>query len=126
MPTPIPRWLALPPAMEPQRNEVLLKVFFGRAVPPEVMRRNLAGVDGAVRAELAELERIAAELGRGALARHPDAPYWALTLDFGRSALRAALGWLARAELALRARPRSRLAARPRGARRALRTGGAR
>ncbi|HEY6098279.1 MAG TPA: PadR family transcriptional regulator, partial [Anaeromyxobacter sp.] len=49
-------WLAVPPALEPQRNELLLKVFFAGAVPPEVTSRNLDRVAVGLRHELAALE----------------------------------------------------------------------
>ena len=106
------RWLKVPPVLEPERNEVLLKVFFGGAVAPGVTARNLGGVKAAVQAQLAELDRVAGELDRGAFARHPDAAYWRLTLDFGLSVLRTSLEWLERAQAVLRARtPRRRAAA---------------
>jgi PadR family transcriptional regulator AphA len=95
-------WLALPPVLEPQRNEVLLKVFFAGAAAPQVTARNLEGVAAKVRGELAQLEAVAARLGCGDVARHPDSPYWRLTLDFGLSVLRAVLEWLERAQGVLR------------------------
>jgi DNA-binding PadR family transcriptional regulator len=104
-------WLALPPALEPERNELLLKVFFAGAVPPEVTARNLDTVAAALRALRAEYEGIAAELEkRPPRDRHPDAPYWRLTLDFGLDYTGMALAWLERARtVLLRARrPASR------------------
>jgi DNA-binding PadR family transcriptional regulator len=108
-------WVAIPPALEPQRNELLLKVLFAGAVPPEVTSRNLAGVAAALRAERAVLERIAANMQASEEPPHPDAPYWRLTLDFGLEFLRMALAWIARSQgvLARRASPASR---RPRPA----------
>jgi PadR family transcriptional regulator AphA len=122
------RWLALPPAMEPQRNEVLLKVYFAGAVPGAITDRNLELVEDQVRSGLAELDGLAAswtDLARG----HPDAPFWRLTLEFGRTFSRTALAWIARARAVVRAQapgPRARrtnqrnqgarpAAARPRG-----------
>jgi DNA-binding PadR family transcriptional regulator len=89
-------WLARPPVLEKQRNELLLKVFFAGAVPPEVTARNLDGVAAKLRAELATLEAIGREIDAAAVggARHPDAPCWRLTLDFGLSSLRMALAWI--------------------------------
>jgi DNA-binding PadR family transcriptional regulator len=97
-------WLAQPPVLEPERNEVLLKVFFAGAVAPEVTARNLEGVAAAVRAQRAELEQVARRLEAPGLAGHPDAPCWKLTLDFGVSILRTSLEWLERAQGVLRAR----------------------
>jgi PadR family transcriptional regulator, regulatory protein AphA len=109
-------WVAQPPVLEPQRNEVLLKVFFAGAVPPEVTARNLRGVAAAVQAQLAELEDIAARFD-AAPEVHPDAPYWRLTLDFGLSFLRTALEWLDRADGVLaRARAAPTRATRSRAA----------
>jgi DNA-binding PadR family transcriptional regulator len=104
-------WLSLPPVLEPQRNEVLLKVFFARAVAPQVTARNLEGVAALVRGELGQLEAIAAQLDCAEAARHPDSACWRLTLDFGLSVLRTSLDWLERAQGAFRTRaPRTRAA----------------
>jgi PadR family transcriptional regulator AphA len=103
-------WLALPPVLEPQRNELLLKVFFAGAVPGEVTARNLDAVASALRAQRGELEGISAKIAAlPARGRHPDAPFWCLTLDFGLEFTRMALAWLERAQAVLRAgraRPR--------------------
>jgi PadR family transcriptional regulator AphA len=110
-------WLAVPPALAPQRNEVLLKVFFAGAVPPEVSCRNLDRVATALRGELAALEEIARVMDAPGGGAHPDAPHWRLTLDFGLGFLRFALAWIARAQgvIARQARPRApRLARRTR------------
>lgn len=110
-------WLAVPPVLEPQRNELLLKVFFAGAVPPEVTGKNLDGVAAALRAELAALEEIARTLDAPGHGRHPDAPYWRLTLEFGLEFLRMALAWIDRTQAVLARRaparrpPRSRAAA---------------
>jgi DNA-binding PadR family transcriptional regulator len=100
-------WLTLPPVLEPSRNEVLLKVFFAGAVPPDVTARNLAGVAAALRAERQQLEAIAARMDE-ARRLHPDAPYWRLTLDFGLEYMRMALEWLESAGATLRARKGAR------------------
>lgn len=107
-------WVALPPALEPHRNELLLKVFFAGAVPPAVTSRNLEAIAAEVRSELRQLEAIAREMDAEPDG-HPDAPYWRLTLDFGLDVTRTALAWLARAQAVLRARPRraARRAAAP-------------
>ncbi|HEX9399290.1 MAG TPA: PadR family transcriptional regulator [Anaeromyxobacter sp.] len=107
-------WLAVPPVLEPSRNEVLLKVFFAGAVPAEVTSRNLDRVAAALRAQQAQLEEIAGWMDT-AKDHHPDEPYWRLTLDFGLEFLRMALAWIDRAKAVL-ARPSPRKhegAARP-------------
>jgi DNA-binding PadR family transcriptional regulator len=112
-------WLAVPPVLEKQRNEVLLKVFFAGAVPPEVTARNLAGVAAELRGELATLEAIAAEIRRSDHGQHPHAPFWHLTLDFGVDFYRMALAWLDKSQRVLARRgappaPVSRIARRSR------------
>jgi PadR family transcriptional regulator AphA len=115
------RWVATPPSPAPIRNELLLKVFFCGCVPAEVMARNLEQIEGRLRAELAQLEAIAARLdgqpfARSGLARskrergaseQPDAPCWKLTLDFGLMAVRGTLDWIGRAKTVVRARRRA-------------------
>lgn len=125
------RWLRSPPAFEPKRNELLLRVFFAGAVPPEVTARNLKAVGAHLRSGLDALEAIASRWEAETRGR-PDAPYWRLTLDFGLTFTRTALGWLDQAQAVLaaqarRARPRESLAAAAAaGPRTAARTGGAR
>jgi PadR family transcriptional regulator AphA len=99
------RWLASPPVLEPHRNEVLLKVYFAGAIPPEITVRNLEPVAAALRAQRGELEAIATEMESiPERRRHRDAPYWRLTLDFGLEFTGMALAWIARAQSVLRAR----------------------
>jgi PadR family transcriptional regulator, regulatory protein AphA len=106
--TELARWVALPPVLEPERNELLLKVFFAGAVPPEVTARNLELVAERLRAELAALQAIAARWDAEA-GGQPDAPYWRLTLDFGLVFMRTALGWIDHAQAVVRTqRPRAR------------------
>jgi DNA-binding PadR family transcriptional regulator len=87
------RWVARPPAVDQVRSELLLKVFFGRAVPSEVTARNLESAAARMRAEKAALESLARGLA-GEAGRHPDAPYWRLTVDYGLAYLRGALEWM--------------------------------
>lgn len=106
-------WLALPPVLEPARNEILLKVFFAGAVPPEVTARNLEGVAEAVRRQRSQLEAIAAHMD-AVPAKHPDAPYWRLTLEYGLESIRGALEWIEHAQAVIRGRPGRPPAATPR------------
>lgn len=90
------RWMERPPTMEPFRSELLLRVFFARAAPAEATARALDGAAESCRRDLAKLEAIAE--GWAALAgRHPEAPCWRLTLDYGITAVKAALAWMERA-----------------------------
>jgi len=97
-------WLALPPLLEPRRNEVLLKVFFAGAAPPGVTARNLEGVAAELRTQLEQLEAVRAQMAVAGGGGHPDAPYWRLTLDFGLSVLHTMLEWIGRAQGVLHAR----------------------
>jgi len=99
-------WLALPPALEKQRNELLLKVFFAADVPPEVTIRNLAGVAAGLREKLATMEHISQELRTSEKTRsHPHAPCWNLTLDFGTDFCRMAIAWTEKAQRVLASLP---------------------
>ena len=84
-------WLARPVAtMQPGRNELLLKLFFGRHAPAgtnlEQVRRQRALLTGLV----AQYEAIEAELNAQTA---PDQPYWLITLRYGLHVSRAALAW---------------------------------
>jgi DNA-binding PadR family transcriptional regulator len=99
-------WLALPPVLETQRNELLLKVFFADAVPAGVTVRHLEGVAAGLREKLAAIERIGHELRASDPVRsHPHAPYWHLTLDFGADFCRMAIAWLEKAERVVTRQP---------------------
>ena len=85
-------WLAVPVQPEVVRRELLLKLFFGRNVAPEVlighvrdqreralqMGRTVAGIE-------AQLLREAKD--------SPDLPYWLLTIRFGQLASGALAAW---------------------------------
>lgn len=123
------RWLELPPAMEPARNELLLKIYFASAVPPEVTLANLARVETVIRGMLAGYEQLDAHW-EAETAGHPDAPYWHLTLDFGMTFARTALEWVERARGVVRDHGKARAApptrSRHQGAKAAARPGGTR
>jgi PadR family transcriptional regulator, regulatory protein AphA len=117
------RWVAQPPAIEPERNELLLKVFFAGAVPPAVTARNLEGVAAQLRGGLAGLEAIASRWEEETGGK-PDAPYWRLTLDFGLTFMRTALGWIDQAQGVLRSQERRARIPFPPVRRPAARSGG--
>ena len=106
-------WLAVPPALAAPRNEVLLKVFFAGAVPPEVTARNLDGVAAQLGAQRAALERIAKVMDAPGGGSHPDSRYWRLTLDFGLGFTGFALDWIARVKTVLDRAASPRRAAAP-------------
>ena len=85
-------WLVRPPKPEPQRNELLLKLFFGRSTPPEV---NIRHVEQRREHAAVRLETYAAikQDIRHQHGQHPDLPYWLMTLSYGEHALRAQVAW---------------------------------
>lgn len=91
------QWLTEPVSPRLVRNEMLLKLFFGRHLEREVLLRHL-------RRELATAEGEARGIGAvvGMLqttqSEAPDLQYWLLTLDLGRRTAQARAEW-ARATL---------------------------
>jgi DNA-binding PadR family transcriptional regulator len=122
-------WVSRPPAIDRVRSELLLKVFFGGAVAPEVTLRNLESVAARIGAQRAELQALARTFDQEA-GGHPEARYWRLTIEFGLRFMRSALVWIDHAlEVVGQGRPGARAAApaRPTGRQQgALRPGGVR
>jgi DNA-binding PadR family transcriptional regulator len=85
-------WVATLAKPEVPRNELLLKVFFGRNVPAEVNLRQIAEHRKKFVEEFngyaAIEERIQSEYRN-----HPDMPYWLLTLSYGRRYTEAEIAW---------------------------------
>jgi PadR family transcriptional regulator, regulatory protein AphA len=85
-------WLKLPIAEEVARNELLLKLFFGSRVSPDVNRTHvLASMEFHQRAlkiyaaTVKQLQRDEAD--------DPQLPYWLMTLNYGRFYSGAVLRW---------------------------------
>jgi PadR family transcriptional regulator, regulatory protein AphA len=86
------QWLRSPVVSEVPRNELLLKLFFGRQVPASVNREHVEAHREKHRALLANYEAVEKALKR----EHggdPDLPYWLTTLSMGRHTSRAMLRW---------------------------------
>ena len=86
------RWLDQPPEPAPPRNELLLKLFFGRANPPDVNIRHVerCRADAVTRLETyAAIERDLKRTHRD----RPDLPYWLMTLGYGKHSQRAIVAW---------------------------------
>ena len=109
-------WLARPPRPQPERNELLLKVFFAELAPDEVrdhvVRAGAAASDDARR--LAALETAVT----ARLADHPALPAWLATLDYGRIGNQLLDEWASRTAARLTAMATARPAAAPRTRRR--------
>src|ERR1700754_2940266 len=88
-------WLEVPPGVEPERNPLLLKIFFGDLVEPEVLVSH-------VRALLAD----ATALKRRLETLEPDqaTPFGDLTVKFGLEWAHAMIRWARSAEKELEAR----------------------
>lgn len=86
------RWLAEPAHDETGRIEVLLKLFFGRRLPADLLRRQIETYRGELEESLARYEAIEAAL-RAAYAGNPDLPFWIMTVRYGQFVKRALLSW---------------------------------
>ena len=85
-------WLAQPAAPWAVRNELLLKLFFGRQVDGEAIKAHLVRereqARGAMMGTAAAIGMLETEQ-----ADAPDLAYWLLTLDMGRRWAEARLEW---------------------------------
>ncbi len=85
-------WLGLPAAPSVPRNEMLLKLFFGRQSSIEVNKKHVR--------EYREQHEAAGRLYRSMMksiakehAGHPDLPYWLMTLRLGAHESEALVAW---------------------------------
>lgn len=85
-------WLEAPVVPRPPRNELLLKLFFGRESAPATSVAHVERFHAEQLELLDRYARIRAQLSERA-AGAPDLPYWLLTLDFGEREARAHLEW---------------------------------
>jgi DNA-binding PadR family transcriptional regulator len=90
------RWLTEPPEMPEPRNAMLIKIFFGNHMKPSQFAAHLK----AWREYHANLlqryeEEVPSVIKRyaNATGAFGDAPYWTLTLDYGRKVDRVVLEW---------------------------------
>jgi len=85
-------WLGRPPGQRRHRNELLLKLFFGRLAGRDACRQHVVAELEAARRERAVLMGIQERMARDH-AGHPDQPYWSITLAFGLSFDAARIAW---------------------------------
>jgi DNA-binding PadR family transcriptional regulator len=86
------RWLREPTPPRPLRNELLLKVFFGRQTDAATQIRRLEEYRSEKLADLERYGQIERQLeanARGNL----DLPYWRMTLRYGEREARAHIAW---------------------------------
>ena len=100
-------WLAKSAVPKVQRNELLLKLFFGEEVSPTTSLRHVAQ---AREDQLALLEKYkAVEKGiRSKYAKDPNSPYWLMTLNYGQHVSRAVVEWCDQSERTLKRMVRER------------------
>ena len=85
------KWLAVEPQPEIPRNELLLKLFFGAQVSPEIPIAYLERMVEEESAQLKQFRNIEREIAGNT--NYPDAPYWRMTARFGQLELEAHLRW---------------------------------
>lgn len=85
-------WLSDAPKSQPPRNELLLKIFFGRLSAPGAVAAHLRRFQVQQERLLSACEAIERQL-RTERAGHPDLPFWILTLHAGIERGKAALDW---------------------------------
>lgn len=93
------RWLGEQPDELPiQRNELLLKLFFARHESVEKTIEKITHHESLLRKRLDTYEAIETMI-RSREAQSPDAIYWLMTLDYGKSQTRALIDWCERTVL---------------------------
>lgn len=85
-------WLALPPELQPQRSELLLKLSFGDRVASETCQKLIRDYKEQCQSDLSYLGEIESALSV-APPKHRDQPYWLMTLRHGRAIREAELSW---------------------------------
>ncbi len=85
-------WLEAEPQPEIARNELLLKLFFGAQISPQVSLQHVERMMERERTFLREFRRIEQdEIAKNQ--QYPDAPYWKMAARFGQLELEAHLRW---------------------------------
>lgn len=90
------RWLASKPEIAPERNPLLLKVFFGRMANPEALKNIIAGCQEYHRKLIKQYETETVNVIQHyaeACSSPDDAAFWKLTLDFGQRYSNIVVEW---------------------------------
>ncbi|MBC8133130.1 MAG: PadR family transcriptional regulator [Deltaproteobacteria bacterium] len=74
-------WVARPPQPQPERNELLLKVFFAE-LDPDAVAEHVARAQSDARLSCERLKEMATALKRE-LGAHPSLPAWLATIAYG-------------------------------------------
>ncbi len=91
-------WLHEPPASQPERNEMLLKVFFANPADIDSLRSFIAQAAADARDQVDVLGRIEASL-RESYSTEPRLPFWLLTVRYGILGNEALIRWCEEARL---------------------------
>ncbi len=86
------RWLGHSPVLPSPRNELLLKLFFGRLAKTQDLVRHVKEFRGHHEGLLQQYSRVEKWLNREHRS-HSGLPYWLMTLDYGKRYSRMALAW---------------------------------
>ncbi len=86
------RWLAEPVEMQVQRNELLLKLFFGGYVPVPTSIEHMRKMRETLLRNLERYEQIEASIKEDFVGA-PNLPYWLITLSYGRHYTQGLLAW---------------------------------
>ena len=84
-------WLAQPPQPPSPRNELLLKLFFGRGMTPDMVA-HVERFRSRQRELLQQYSQVETWLHREH-SKHPDLRYWLITLDYGKRNAEALVEW---------------------------------
>ena len=85
------KWLAVEPQPEIPRNELLLKLFFGAQVAPEIPIGYLERMVEEERTLLEQFKQAEREIA--ADKQYPGSPFWKMTARFGQLELEAHVRW---------------------------------
>src|SRR5215471_1515511 len=85
-------WLRREPRLEPNRSELLLKMFFSGRIPVEVASAHVVARKRIEEHNLARYAQVEESLRRNR-ATHPELPYWLSTVSYGRHRSEAIVLW---------------------------------
>jgi PadR family transcriptional regulator, regulatory protein AphA len=84
-------WMTVQPQAEIPRNELLLKLFFGAQVCPDISIGYIERMAESERRSLLQIKLAAEQIAKNQ--QYPDAPYWKMAARFGEIELEAHLRW---------------------------------
>jgi PadR family transcriptional regulator AphA len=85
-------WLKKTPRVEPNRSELLLKIFFSNLMPAVVTSEHVLERKQLEERNLSSYDRVEESLRKNHAGK-PALPYWLSTLSYGRHRSRAIVAW---------------------------------